>query len=115
MFRVLSCLNNDHDWRLVVLAAIVCFLASLAAINLLHRARAMEGWVRATWVVTAGAATGCGIWATHFIAMLAYNPGVPTGYDINLTVLSLLAAIVVTSFGLGVAIYSPAKSGALIG
>jgi diguanylate cyclase (GGDEF)-like protein/PAS domain S-box-containing protein len=40
---------------------------------------------------------------------------VPTGYDINLTVLSLLAAIVVTSFGLGVAIYSPAKSGALIG
>ena len=115
MFRVLSCLNNDHDWRLVVLAAIVCFLASLAAINLLHRARATEGWVRATWVVTAGAATGCGIWATHFIAMLAYNPGVPTGYDINLTVLSLLAAIVVTSFGLGVAIYGPAKSGAPIG
>ena len=35
---------------------------------------------------SAGAATGCGIWATHFIAMLAYEPSVPVGYDVGLTI-----------------------------
>ena len=32
MFRVYTCLTVDHDWRLVVLAGIVCFLASAVAV-----------------------------------------------------------------------------------
>jgi sensor c-di-GMP phosphodiesterase-like protein len=40
MFRVLSCLAVEHDLRLVVLAGIVCFLASIAAVSLFHRAKA---------------------------------------------------------------------------
>ena len=51
-------------------------MASLAAINLFGRARATSGRARGTWLAVAGATTGCGIWATHFIAMLAYDPGV---------------------------------------
>ena len=35
-------------------------------------------------IVTAGSATGFGIWATHFIAMLAYDPGVGIAYNIAL-------------------------------
>ena len=30
---------------------------------------------------------GCGIWATHFIAMLAYEPGVPVAYGVGQTAL----------------------------
>jgi len=115
MFRVLTCLTGEHDWRLVILAGIVCFLASLAAISLFHRARATGGRTRAIWTVTAGAATGCGIWATHFIAMLAYDPGVATAYDISLTALSLLAAAAVTSFGLAFAVYHRGRWRAAIG
>lgn len=85
MFRVLTCLTAEHDYRLVVLAGVVCFLASITAVNLFHRARSTRAGVRAAWLITAGAATGCGIWGTHFIAMLAYEPGVPTAYDIGLT------------------------------
>ena len=44
------------------------------------------------WIAIAGAAIGYGIWATHFIAMLAYEPGVSTGYGISLTALSLAVA-----------------------
>src|ERR1700730_359783 len=109
MFRVLTCLTGEHDWRLVILAGIVCFLASLAAISLFHRARATGGRTRAIWTVTAGAATGCGIWATHFIAKRAYYPGVRTPHDISLTALSLLAAAAVTSFGLAFAVYHPGR------
>jgi diguanylate cyclase (GGDEF)-like protein/PAS domain S-box-containing protein len=115
MIRVINCITGQHDWRLVVLSCLVCFLASLGAINLFYRARATSGRARALWTLMAGAATGCGIWATHFIAMLAYNPGFNTAYDISLTALSLFTAMVVTAGGLGFAIYSPARWGAALG
>src|SRR6266702_3101900 len=115
MFRVFTCLTAEHDWRLVILAGVVCFLASLTAISLFHRARETTGRTRAIWLVTAGAATGCGIWATHFVAMLAYDPGIPIGYDVGLTVLSLVAAMAITTIGLGVAIYSSAPWSAPLG
>jgi diguanylate cyclase (GGDEF)-like protein/PAS domain S-box-containing protein len=70
--------------------------------------------VRAGWLASAGAVTGCGIWATHFIAMLAYAPSVPVGYDVGLTALSLLFAIAVTGSGLAVAAVAR-RAGAGIG
>jgi hypothetical protein len=113
-------LDNLADWRLVLLAALVCFLASVTAINLFRCAQSTTGRGRAAWIVTAGAATGCGIWATHFIAMLAYEPGVPTGYDIGLTALSLVVAIGITCIGLSVPAYRPNRwsapaGGAILG
>jgi diguanylate cyclase (GGDEF)-like protein/PAS domain S-box-containing protein len=115
MFRVLTCLTDEHDWRLVVLAGIVCFFTSLAAISMFERARATGGRARVIWLAVAGTATGCGIWATHFIAMLAYEPGVATTYDIGLTALSLVAAAIVTLAGLSVAVLGPPRAGAPIG
>ncbi len=115
MFRVLTCLTTQHDWRLVVVAGAVCFLSSLTAIMLFNRARATAGHVRAIWIAAAGAATGCGIWATHFLAMLAYDPSVPIAYNINLTALSLFVAAIVTTGGLAVAVFFPGRWGALIG
>ena len=53
-------------------------------------------------------AAGFGIWATHFIAMLAYN-GIGVACDINLTTLSLFMAVAVICVGLCVAIYIPAR------
>src|SRR5205814_1115252 len=97
MFRVLTCLATEHDWRLVIVAGVVCFLASLTAISMFNRARATQGRARASWILAAGAATGCGIWATHFIAMLAYDPGFWVSYNVGLTALSLLVAVVVTA------------------
>jgi diguanylate cyclase (GGDEF)-like protein/PAS domain S-box-containing protein len=115
MYRVLSCLTVEHDWRLLSIAGVLCFLASLAAIHLFYRAQAATGRARALWIGIAGVAAGCGIWATHFIAMLAYEPGVAVAYDMGLTVLSLLAAIVVTSLGLGLAASGSAQWRAPVG
>jgi len=115
MFRILSCLTTQHDWRLVVVAGLVCFLSSLTAITLFNRARSTTGRLRAIWIAAAGAATGCGIWATHFLAMLAYEPGVPVAYNIGLTAFSLLAAATITACGLAVAVFVPSRIGAAIG
>jgi diguanylate cyclase (GGDEF)-like protein len=120
MFRVINCLSGQHDPRLVALAVFVCFLASFVGINLFRRASDTEGRARLAWLALAGAATGCGIWATHFIAMMAYEPGVPVAYDMTLTALSLVFAAVITGIGFGVAVGEPslrrsALTGAIIG
>jgi diguanylate cyclase (GGDEF)-like protein len=115
MFRVLTCLSGEHDWRLVLLAGLVCFVASIVAVNIFHRALASQARTRLIWIAIAGAAIGYGIWATHFVAMLAYEPGVSTGYGITLTALSLAVAMVLTSTGLGFAASVPGRWRAPIG
>jgi methyl-accepting chemotaxis protein len=114
MFRVLNCLTIEHDWRLVAVAAVICLFASLSAINLFNRARATNGRARAGWIVGAAIATGFGIWATHFVAMLAYEPGMPIAYSVSLTALSLAAAALVTGSGLSIAVYWPSRSAAAL-
>jgi len=120
MFRVLSCLTVEHDFRLVVLAGLVCFVASIVAVSIFHRAIAARARTRLIWIAIAGAAIGYGIWATHFVAMLAYEPGVTTGYGIVLTALSLATAMLLTSGGFGVAVgdsgrWRAAAGGVIIG
>src|SRR6185369_4514164 len=114
MFQIFSCLTNEHDLRLVVLAGVVCVVASFAAIALFKRARASSRGARLTWLVGASGATGCGIWATHFIAMLAYTPGVPIAYNVPVTLLSLAIAICVTGFGFAAAVYAPSNLRSII-
>src|ERR671919_399379 len=107
MFQIFTCLTTQHDWRLVLIAGLVCLLTSLVTISRLHRAFVTNGTTRLLWIAIAGAVAGCGIWATHFIAMLAYEPGVPVGYDVVLTTMSLLAGVAVISAGLATALYLP--------
>ncbi|WP_456622067.1 MULTISPECIES: bifunctional diguanylate cyclase/phosphodiesterase [unclassified Bradyrhizobium] len=106
MYQVLYCLTDQHDWSLVALGGAVCLLASAAAISLFHRARATRGSGRLAWITLDAAVSGCGIWATHFIAMLAYGPGADGAYNIPVTVLSLIFAISVTFIGLSIAVSS---------
>ena len=104
MYRVLTCLFVEHDLRLVALAGAVCLLASAVAISLFNRARASQGRARAAWIALDAVVSGCGIWATHFIAMLAYDPGTGAGYSIRVTVLSLVFAVLINGVGLGIAL-----------
>src|SRR5437868_1505726 len=103
MRRVLTCLTVEHDMRLVAVAMLICLLTALVAISFFHRARVTVGKVHAYWIVAAALAGGCGVWATHFIAMLAYNPGIDISYDPTLTILSLVAAVAFMGMGLGIA------------
>jgi diguanylate cyclase (GGDEF)-like protein/PAS domain S-box-containing protein len=71
--------------------------------------------MRRAWLTVSALSTGFGVWATHFIAMLAFSPGIPTAYNITLTALSLVAAILLTGAGLAVAVESIAGAGAWLG
>ncbi|HEY6258520.1 MAG TPA: EAL domain-containing protein [Xanthobacteraceae bacterium] len=115
MLTVYNCIMTAHDLRLVGLAAVICTLASFTAISLLHHVGRSSGYMRLIWLAVSATSTGSGIWATHFIAMLAFEPGLPTAYNIELTVFSLIAAIFLTGTGLAVAVMADWRAGAWLG
>ena len=115
MVRVLTCLTDQHDWRFVLVAGLTCFLASVTAISLYRRAGAASGYARLARIGGAGVAAGGGIWATHFLAMLAYQPGVAVAYELSLTLLSVAAAVLVTATGLAIAVLAARPWAALVG
>jgi len=71
--------------------------------------------MRVVWLTVSAISTGFGIWATHFVAMLAFTPGIPSGYNIVLTILSLIAAILLTAAGLAVSLIPNWRHGPWIG
>ena len=92
--------SGTHDTTLVIMSVAIAILASYTALDLAARIRASVGWMRRVWLGTAAVAMGGGIWAMHFVAMLAFDmPGMAVGYDLTLTLLSLLTAIAVTGIG----------------
>jgi PAS domain S-box-containing protein len=92
MLQVLSCIALEHDASFVALAALICTMACASSFNLAARARTKTGPTRWAWLAIAAIAAGYGVWATHFIAMLAYRTAIPQGYDIPLTIVSALIA-----------------------
>jgi diguanylate cyclase (GGDEF)-like protein len=103
MYRVLACLTNEHDYWLVGLAALVCIATALTSFRMYSIACASQGGHRFGWAVVTGACTGSGIWATHFVAMLAYRGGLPTYYEPVATLGSLLVAIALAASGFALA------------
>ena len=117
MLRVLGCITGQHDLRLVLLAGLLCMFACGTALGMIMRARGSEDRMRSFWLLAAGTVAGCGIWGTHFVAMLAFRPGLPVSYDSGLTVLSVIVAAVLCSAGFTLALRprSAALGGALTG
>ena len=103
---------GTHDWILVAMSVLIATVASYTALDLAGRVRASTGQARHIWLVTAAIAMGGGIWAMHFVAMLAYGmPGMAVSYDVALTLLSLAVPIV----GTGISFAVMNRSGAAIG
>src|SRR5262245_55655213 len=119
MYKVIACVTNQHDLRLVLLAVLICAVATFTAFHIFSNARRSQGSKMLGWVFLTGIATGAGIWATHFVAMLAFKTGLPTAYDPILTVASLLIAIGVTTGGFLIAAHGDYRGwlagGAVIG
>ena len=93
MIKFLHSLSAEHDLRLVILAVGVCFCACLTAFRLYSRMRGARGLVRGAWLLLAALVAGSGVWATHFLALLAYDPGLKTGFSSTGTIASLMIAV----------------------
>lgn len=93
MYQILACLTLEHDYWLVAAAAVVCVLGSVLTVQLSMRVADGQGIGRRLKICLTALIGGVTIWSTHFIAMLAYQPGVDHGYEPILTAGSLVVAV----------------------
>jgi PAS domain S-box-containing protein len=91
--------HGSYDASLVLLSILIATVASYTALDLAGRITAAHGIPRYAWLLTAAAVMGGGIFSMHFVAMLAFSLPMPISYDLGLTLLSLVLAIVVTGAG----------------
>ncbi|MHA6690262.1 EAL domain-containing protein [Devosia sp. A449] len=115
MQTVLETLFYQHNLGLVALAALICALSSFAGVSLLSHARKSSGPTQKIWLAVAAVSVGFGIWATHFVAMLSFSAGMPTGYEIGRTLLSLLIAIAIVGGGFWWAVLGTRRSDSALG
>lgn len=93
-------ITGTHNLSLVALSILIAAVASYTALDLAGRLRATSGRAWRAWLATAALALGGGVWAMHFIAMLAFSmPGMAVHYDAVLTILSFVLPILVTGLG----------------
>jgi NO-binding membrane sensor protein with MHYT domain len=85
-----------------VLAYLASCVGCFAGLRCTTRARALTGAARARWLTAAALAIGTtGIWVMHFIAMLGFTiPGQQIRYNVPITILSMLIAVIVVGIGI---------------
>jgi len=93
-------LVGSYDYRLVALSVLISTLASYAALGLAGRVTAARGLARLLWLPGGAAVMGLGIWAMHYIGMLAWTLPVPVLYDWPTVLVSLLAAMLASGVAL---------------
>ncbi len=91
-------LSSYYDPTLVVLSFLMAILASYTSLDLAERvihAKGVDFW---TWYIGGTLAMGNGIWAMHFIGMLAFNLQIEVHYDLVTTLLSMAVAVFSSAF-----------------
>ncbi|AFZ12724.1 putative integral membrane sensor protein [Crinalium epipsammum PCC 9333] len=92
-----------YDFVLVIFSIIIAIFASYTTLELTGRMTPKNGKnIRLGWLIGGSLTMGTGIWAMHFIAMLAYHLPVSIGYDFPIVILSWVAAVIAS----GIAFYS---------
>ncbi|MFJ5535018.1 MHYT domain-containing protein [Streptomyces sp. NPDC093261] len=108
----------DHatfGWLTPVLSYVMACIGAALGLRCTVRALGATGRSRRNWLLTAASAIGTGIWTMHFVAMLGFGvSGTEIRYDVPLTILSLLVAIVVVGAGIFAVGYSRDRIRALL-
>ena len=85
---------QQHDPRLVVLSVVLAILASMMALHMAALARRASGTLpRQLALLTGAIALGGGIWAMHFIGMLAFALCARGRFDLGITLASMVPGV----------------------
>ncbi|OKA27179.1 histidine kinase [Pseudomonas versuta] len=94
--------SASYSPSLVFISLCVAILASYTALDLAARIATARGRTVYLWMCGGALAMGFGVWSMHFIGMLALELPLDLGYDLGLTLWSLLVAILSSGFALWV-------------
>ena len=85
---------------LVMLSVVVAIFTATLALQMVDLASRGARWLRTAAIATGSLALGSGVWAMHFIAMLAFNLCVDVDYDPVITGLSMLPSLAASAVAL---------------
>ncbi|MDF2721020.1 MAG: diguanylate cyclase/phosphodiesterase with sensor [Paenibacillus sp.] len=94
---------GSHNMYLVLVSFLIALMACYCAIDFARRVTLSKGWEQKIWLLGGSVALGIGIWAFHFVAMLAYRLPFQVEYDLRIVWLSILVAIAGSLCALAVA------------
>ena len=100
MTAAATILDGKYDPALVALSTLIAILSSATVLDVASRISGAARRLRLAWILAAGVAMGGGVWAMHFVAMLAFTLPVTIGYSIPVTLASLALAVGATSLSL---------------
>ncbi|HWA50822.1 MAG TPA: MHYT domain-containing protein [Dongiaceae bacterium] len=86
----------------MALSVLIAIQGSFVSLVLAREVGRFEGARRRLVLAMSAVTLGSSIWAMHFIGMLAYAMPVDVGYDLFLTLLSFLIAVLAVGIGYGV-------------
>lgn len=87
---------------LVLVSIIISFIASYTALDLILLMKSADQKKRKALFINGSLALGIGIWAMHFIGLLAMDFDILVTYEIHMIVLSMIAGVIAS----GLAIFS---------
>ncbi|MDU8361845.1 putative bifunctional diguanylate cyclase/phosphodiesterase [Pseudomonas syringae group sp. J309-1] len=93
-------LIGSYTSSLVLVSVFVAILASYTALDLAGRIASAKGRAAAFWMFGGACSMGVGIWSMHFIGMLAFDLPIELAFDLPITSLSLLIAVLSSGFAL---------------
>ena len=92
--------DGYYEPLLVITSILVGMLASYTALSLAMRVKQAQGRAPYFWIAGGALAMGSGIWAMHFVGMLAFRLPIPVGYDAATTFVSWLLPVVASGLAL---------------
>src|SRR6187399_1776634 len=87
-------LEGDYNSLLVALSIIVACIAAYSALRIVERISAASTFAaKSLWVMAGALTMGIGVWAMHFVGMLAFILPIPINYNLPITLISMLPSI----------------------
>lgn len=93
-------MQGSYDSLLVATSFLIAVLASYSALELSFRTETGNQSNKWLWRMSGALAAGTGIWAMHFVGMLAYSLPIPIGFDAWITLLSWCAPVLFSALAL---------------
>ncbi|MGY2050117.1 diguanylate cyclase domain-containing protein [Methylobacterium sp. JK268] len=93
MVASLMCLGEQHAGWILLVAGLVAWTSAAIALRMLDHADRARTGRNLPWLLAAGFCAGAGIWSTHFIALLGYDPSLDAAYALVPMLASMAAAI----------------------